>query len=288
VSAHLRSPLLKNALTWAFVVLLSALGLILAPAAAEAASRPSPAPSASHSAAEQSLASATAPAPLANTAKQPLGRAASAGPLAGPLDGPLAGPLAGRIKQSLAGPLAGRIKQSLAGPLAGRMKQSPGRAATAAPLSATAKQSLGRAGARVQIGAGWTTVTAAPLSPAARLAVRGARIVAVAGAQRGKPYRRGAQGPGAFDCSGLSGYAYRAVHIRLPRTANAQYHAARPIVRGAARPGDLVFWVSGGHAYHVAVYAGAGRVWHAPKPGDRVRLAKIWDSGQVRFGRIGA
>jgi cell wall-associated NlpC family hydrolase len=237
---------------------------MLAPAAAEAASRPSPAPSASHSAAEQSLASATAPAPLANTAKQPLGRAASAGPLAGPL--------------------AGRIKQSLAG----RMKQSPGRAATAAPLSATAKQSLGRAGARVQIGAGWTTVTAATLSPAARLAVRGARIVAVAGAQRGKPYRRGAQGPGAFDCSGLSGYAYRAVHIRLPRTANAQYHAARPIVRGAARPGDLVFWVSGGHAYHVAVYAGAGRVWHAPKPGDRVRLAKIWDSGQVRFGRIGA
>ena len=120
------------------------------------------------------------------------------------------------------------------------------------------------------------------------LRLRGARVVAAAGAQRGKPYRRGAQGPGAFDCSGLSGYAYRAVHIRLPRTANAQYHAAHPVSRGAARPGDLVFWVSGHHAYHVAVYAGAGRVWHAPKPGDRVRLAKIWSSGQVRFGRIGA
>ncbi|WP_211268592.1 C40 family peptidase [Actinoplanes subtropicus] len=126
------------------------------------------------------------------------------------------------------------------------------------------------------------------LSPAALLGLRGARIVAAASAQRGKPYRRGAQGPGAFDCSGLSGYAYRAVHVRLPRTANEQYHAAHPISRAAARPGDLVFWVSGQRAYHVAVYAGAGRVWHAPKPGDRVRLATIWSPGEVRFGRIGA
>lgn len=132
------------------------------------------------------------------------------------------------------------------------------------------------------------TGTAASLSPSTLQRLRGARIVAVAGAQRGKPYRRGAQGPGAFDCSGLSGYAYRAVHIRLPRTANEQYHAAHPISRGAARPGDLVFWVSGRHAYHVAVYAGTGRVWHAPKPGDRVRLAKIWSPGAVRFGRVGA
>lgn len=118
--------------------------------------------------------------------------------------------------------------------------------------------------------------------------LRGRRIVAAASAQRGKPYRRGAQGPGAFDCSGLSGYAYRSVHIHLPRTADQQYRAAHPVGRAAARPGDLVFWVHGRHAYHVAIYAGAGRVWHAPKPGDRVRLARIWDSGQVRFGRVGA
>ncbi|MFI5891415.1 C40 family peptidase [Actinoplanes sp. NPDC051513] len=127
---------------------------------------------------------------------------------------------------------------------------------------------------------------AVPLSPAGAALLRGKRIVAAASAQRGKPYRRGAAGPGAFDCSGLSGYAYRAAHIRLPRTANAQYRAAHPISRAAARPGDLVFWVHGRHAYHVAVYAGGGRVWHAPKPGDRVRLAQIWNAGQVRFGRI--
>ena len=140
-----------------------------------------------------------------------------------------------------------------------------------------------------------TTAAAAPqakaartTAPAARAArMRGYRIVAVARAQQGKPYRFGARGPNAFDCSGLSGFAYRQVHLTLPRTANDQYHATRRISRPAARPGDLVFWVRGGHAYHVGVYAGNGRVWHAPRPGSRVKLAAIFSPGEVHFGRIG-
>ena len=135
---------------------------------------------------------------------------------------------------------------------------------------------------------------AAPAKPAAAAAaaaraalLRGTRIVAAARSQRGKPYRLGAGGPSAFDCSGLTGYAYARARIKLPRTAQAQYRVARPVARSAARAGDLVFWVSGGRAYHVGVYAGQGRVWHAPKPGDRVKLATIWSARQVRFGRIG-
>ncbi|MGK5682107.1 C40 family peptidase [Actinoplanes sp. URMC 104] len=128
---------------------------------------------------------------------------------------------------------------------------------------------------------------AARAAAAGAAAARGVRIVAAASAQRGKPYRYGAAGPGAFDCSGLAGYSYAKVGLRLPRTAQAQYRTARAVPKAAARPGDLVFWVSGGHAYHVGVYAGAGRVWHAPKPGDRVRLAPIWSWSQVRFGRVG-
>ena len=121
---------------------------------------------------------------------------------------------------------------------------------------------------------------------AAALRVRGVRVVAAARAQRGKPYRHGAAGPGAFDCSGLTGYAYRTVHVKLPRTAQQQHRSAHPISRAAARPGDLVFWVHGKHAYHVGVYAGGGRVWHSPKPGDHVKLARIWSANQVRYGRI--
>ena len=127
--------------------------------------------------------------------------------------------------------------------------------------------------------------TTAPAARAARM--RGYRIVAVARAQQGKPYRFGARGPNAFDCSGLSGYAYRKVHLTLPRTANDQYHATKHVPRPAARPGDLVFWVRGGHAYHVGIYAGNGRVWHAPKPGSRVKLAPIFSPGEVHFGRVG-
>ena len=128
------------------------------------------------------------------------------------------------------------------------------------------------------------------LAPAAAsaAATRNSRIVAAARAQIGKPYRFGAQGPSAFDCSGLTGYAYRTVHISLPRTADGQYRVARPVARSAARPGDLVFWISGGHAYHVAVYAGVGKVWHAPRTGQRVQLTRIWSWGSVRFGRIGS
>jgi cell wall-associated NlpC family hydrolase len=132
--------------------------------------------------------------------------------------------------------------------------------------------------------------SAAPPTPA-RIAyaarMRSYHIVAAARAQQGKPYRFGARGPSAFDCSGLTGYAYRSVRIDLPRTADGQFRATRRIAPAVARPGDLVFWVRGGHAYHVAVYAGAGTVWHAPKPGRRVQLTAIWSWGQVRFGRVG-
>jgi cell wall-associated NlpC family hydrolase len=127
-----------------------------------------------------------------------------------------------------------------------------------------------------------------PLAQAAYAArMRSYRIVGAARAQQGKPYRFGASGPSAFDCSGLTTYVYRHEGITLPRTADQQYRAARHITASAARPGDLVFWVSGGHAYHAAVYAGGGQVWHAPKPGRRVQLEKIWSWSQVRFGRIG-
>jgi cell wall-associated NlpC family hydrolase len=117
--------------------------------------------------------------------------------------------------------------------------------------------------------------------------MRSYRIVAAAKSQQGKPYRFGATGPASYDCSGLTGFAYRTQHVTLPRTADQQYRSTRHIPASAARPGDLVFWVSGGHAHHVAVYAGAGKVWHAPHTGSRVSLTAIWSWSEVRFGRVG-
>jgi NlpC/P60 family/FlgD Ig-like domain len=64
--------------------------------------------------------------------------------------------------------------------------------------------------------------------------------------QTGKPYVWGATGPASFDCSGLTQWSYRMAGIRLPRTSFEQYRRGRPLSRGSIRPGDLVFYDTGG------------------------------------------
>jgi len=125
------------------------------------------------------------------------------------------------------------------------------------------------------------------LSLASTVAVPlGTRAVRVAAAQKGKPYRWGAAGPSAFDCSGLVQYVYDARLAQdLPRTANAQRLDTMRVSRSGVRPGDLIFFMRAGKAYHVGIYAGSGKVWHAPKPGKRVELVRIWTSGWVA-GRV--
>lgn len=139
--------------------------------------------------------------------------------------------------------------------------------------------------------------TAAPLAPvtvAARKAPAraaapasayafGYRALSVAASKRGTPYRYGAAGPRAFDCSGYTSWVYRKLGRSLPRTAHAQYTAMRKISRKRARPGDLVFF-GGRYKHHVAIYAGGNRMWHAPSSGRTVTLAKIYTS-RVSFGR---
>jgi cell wall-associated NlpC family hydrolase len=103
-------------------------------------------------------------------------------------------------------------------------------------------------------------------------------VVGFAYRQLGRPYRMGAAGPRAFDCSGLTMRAYARAGLRLPHKAARQL--GRPVSLSAARPGDLVKW--GG--YHVGIYVGGGQVIHAPKPGDRVKKSRLW--GSYRIVRI--
>ena len=108
----------------------------------------------------------------------------------------------------------------------------------------------------------------------------------LAAAQVGKPYRWGAAGPYAFDCSGLIYYVYRTrLHVALPRTANAQRIATVRVAKSNILAGDLVFFMRSGRAYHVGVYAGSGKVWHSPRPGQRVQLSKVWTTAWVA-GRV--
>jgi len=116
----------------------------------------------------------------------------------------------------------------------------------------------------------------------ARAAARAGQAVAFALRQRGKPYRWGAQGPDAYDCSGLTWAAWRAAGVTIPRTAAGQL-ADLPQVRGQLRPGDLVIYRTNGPSRrHVAMVVGHGRIIEAPGRGIPVRATSI------RGGWLGA
>ncbi|AZM62736.1 MULTISPECIES: NlpC/P60 family protein [unclassified Streptomyces] len=102
---------------------------------------------------------------------------------------------------------------------------------------------------------------------------RAAAAVAAARSALGRPYVWGANGPGGFDCSGLTQWSYAQAGVALPRTSQAQRYAGRRIPLSEARPGDLVVYRS--DASHVGMYMGNGQVIHAPYPGAPVRYDPV-------------
>jgi hypothetical protein len=109
----------------------------------------------------------------------------------------------------------------------------------------------------------------------ARLSPPAGAAVAFALAQRGKPYRWGAEGPHAFDCSGLTWAAWRRAGVGIPRTAAGQL-AGLPRVAGPLRPGDLlVYRTDGPSRRHVAIVSAPGRMVEARGRGIPIRQTRI-------------
>jgi len=102
---------------------------------------------------------------------------------------------------------------------------------------------------------------------------RAAAAVAAARSVLGRPYVWGAAGPSAFDCSGLTQWAYGRAGTAIPRTSQAQRTAGRQVPLSQARPGDLVVYRD--DASHVGMYVGGGQVVHAPHPGAPVRYDPV-------------
>ena len=103
---------------------------------------------------------------------------------------------------------------------------------------------------------------------------------------KGKPYVWGAEGPDAFDCSGLVKYALeKSFGKSFPHYSGDQYAMSR----GVSNPqiGDLVFFGPGGRN-HVGVYAGNGKIWSAMSPSSGIGMANISDfhEGAVSYRRI--
>lgn len=127
----------------------------------------------------------------------------------------------------------------------------------------------------------------APQADALVSAATASSALSQAASKSGAAYQYGAVGPYRFDCSGLTKWSYARVHKYIPRTAGQQYNATMRIAPASRRPGDLVFFISGGRVGHVGIYAGANKIWHAPQTGDHVRLSTIWASfPAVRYGRV--
>ncbi|MEV6395633.1 NlpC/P60 family protein [Streptomyces sp. NPDC051907] len=100
---------------------------------------------------------------------------------------------------------------------------------------------------------------------------KGKEALKFATAQIGKPYEWGAEGPGSYDCSGLTSEAWAAAGRTIPRTSQEQWRLLPRIDVKEMRPGDLIIYHA--DASHVGMYIGDGAIVHAPRPGRNVTIA---------------
>ena len=122
--------------------------------------------------------------------------------------------------------------------------------------------------------------SAPPVSGSAGIAVNAAM------SQLGVPYRFAAESPGvAFDCSGLTKYAWGQAGVYLPHQSAAQYGSIPHVSQSEIQPGDLIFYKS--PIGHVAMYIGGGSLIHAPRSGDVVKVAAVNWAKVVGVGRPG-
>lgn len=118
----------------------------------------------------------------------------------------------------------------------------------------------------------------------------GKDIIAAAEKKKGLPYvwgGGGCTGPsgGGFDCSGLTQYAIcQALKETIPRVAQDQYDSSmgKRHPRSEAKPGDLLFWGTGGDCknkvVHVGIFIRDGLMINAARTGTPVREQDIWTS----------
>jgi peptidoglycan DL-endopeptidase CwlO len=102
---------------------------------------------------------------------------------------------------------------------------------------------------------------------------RAGKVIAYACAQLGDPYQYAASGPDRFDCSGLTMMAWKQAGVSLPHNAAQQAKLGTTVARADLRPGDLVFFFR--PIGHNGIYLGNGLMIHAPRTGDRVKIAPV-------------
>jgi len=87
----------------------------------------------------------------------------------------------------------------------------------------------------------------------------------------------------AFDCSGLTQYAYAAAGVALPHSSSMQSQMGVPVSRDQLQPVDLVFFYS--PVSHVGMYIGNGQMVHAATSGEPVKVVSLDSMGSYNSAR---
>jgi cell wall-associated NlpC family hydrolase len=109
------------------------------------------------------------------------------------------------------------------------------------------------------------------------------QVLKVASQYVGTPYIFGGSNPRGFDCSGYVMFVFAQFGVELRHSVTAQARVGIIVSPEDARPGDVVIFND--HS-HNGIYAGNGQFYHAPQPGDTVKLAPIFDPRHY-FIRLG-
>ena len=112
--------------------------------------------------------------------------------------------------------------------------------------------------------------------------INASKVLEVASKYVGTPYVFGGITPAGFDCSGYVAYVFSQFGVALPHSVHAQNRLGQLISEKNALPGDLVVFDD---LSHDGIYAGNGNFYHAPRPGDTVKLAPIF-TPNVHYVRI--
>ncbi len=110
--------------------------------------------------------------------------------------------------------------------------------------------------------------------------------------QARKPYIWGAEGPDAFDCSGLVYAAYRSAGLAWPNwdrlNSSLYFSYTKHVPISQLLPGDLLFYSYKGTVntiHHMTIYAGNGMMWEANSKGKGLLYSNIYSiKGLMPYG----